>query len=77
MVCLTVGGEDKDEAKRGILEVLRLITFYQQPELWREVSDVIVKDGKLDLSGVISSDHIASLVYLLKSGEATAITALE
>lgn len=56
---------DGDEAeRRRAVEVLRLVA----PLLMKGVSDIITKDGKLQMEGVFTRQDIPNLVYVLKAG---------
>ena len=73
-----VEGKTGKAAKRQTLEVLKLIHSYQNPELWREVSHLILDDGQLDVSTALKPNNIDALVYVLSSGVAAEnITNLE
>ena len=73
----TVEGETGNGSKRRALHVVSLLRQYRQPELWRHVSQHIVKNGKLDVSCVITSAQVHDLVYLLASSAASDVTSLE
>ena len=78
-VCtLTVKGKSGDDAKRQTLEVLRQIRVYQRPEWWSDISGLILDDGKLDVSNILTRDNIEDLIYAISNDVAsTYITKLE
>ena len=63
-------------ANERILDVMRLLREYGEPQLWHEVSHHIVSEGRLDISRVITADNLPDLEFLLKSGEANDVTSL-
>ena len=66
----TVKEKSGDDARRQRLQVLHLIRMYQRPQLWRKVSRLILDDGQLDVSTVLTPDNINDLVYVLSIDEA-------
>jgi len=61
----TVKGMSYYNDRCQTLEVLHLIRVYQRPELWRDVNSMILDDGWLNVSTVITPDNIDDLVYVL------------
>ena len=60
------------------MEVLQLIHSYQRPDLWRGVKDLMLNDGRLDVSGALTRDNFDALVYVLSAKVAAKdITRLE
>jgi hypothetical protein len=51
--CTVKGERGKDAAERR-LRVLKQLKEYNDPQLWGNVSPLILDDGKLDLTGVIT-----------------------
>jgi len=76
-VACPVKGEDDDDASRRRLQVLQLLRDFNDPQLWRHVSALVVKDGKLDICNVIKTRDVVNLEWLLKSGVANDLRQLE
>ena len=57
----TVKGENKDDAMRRRLRALRLLREYNDPQLWGNVSSLVLDDGKLDLRGIVKKAHVDTL----------------
>ena len=67
--------ENSDEWKRRRLRVIACIRKHQQPELWPTVSDDVLVDGELDISGVTINDQVLQdVTYLFNSPVANNIT---
>ena len=62
--CTAKGKSATDAAERR-LRVLRQLKEYNNPQLWGTVSPLILDDGKLDLTGVITGSNIGSLEWVL------------
>lgn len=69
-------GTDKPVNER-VLDVLRLLHEYGQPQLWHEVSHCILSDGELDISRVITAANLSDLEFLVMSGEARDVASLK
>ena len=70
-------GEDDDDARRRRLQVLQLLRDFNDPQLWRHVSALVVKGGFLDIGNVTKTKDVANLEWLLKSGVANDLRKLE
>ena len=72
-----VEGESEDESKRRTLNVIHRIKQSQQPELWNNISALLVHDGRLDVSSVITKDNLMDVEYLFASGVVSDVTNLK
>ena len=61
----TVKSKTGDDARRQILEVFKLIHEYKRPELWTDIKDLILDNGKLDVRNVLTRRNIKDLVYVI------------
>ena len=69
--------ESSDESKHRRLRVIGLIRKQQRLQLWLSVSDHVLVDGELDISGVPISDQVLQdVTYLFDSPVANDITEL-
>ena len=66
---VAMGHDDED--------VLSHLRRYGESQLWRCVSDDVIKYGKLNASSLLSSDNLPDLAYLFSSGAATDVTSLK
>ena len=73
----TVKGHCKNDSRRRTRNVINLIRQFQQPELWSHVSALLVEDGILDVSSVITKDKMVDVEYLLASGVASDVTKIQ
>ena len=66
-----------DDLRRWALNVMHLLRKHNQPDMWTHVAGLIVKNGTLDVSEVITIANIPDLAFLLVSGVACDVTRLE
>ena len=71
MCTCTVKGKKDVDARRKTLEVLRLIRVYQKPELWNDVSSLILDHRELDVHNVLTPDNIEDLIYVITNDVAS------
>ena len=71
MCTRTVKGKKDVDARRKMLEVLRLIRVYQKPELWNDVSSLILDHRELDVHNVLTPDNIEDLIYVITNDVAS------
>jgi len=71
MCTCTVKGKKDVDARRKTLEVLRLIRVYQKPELWNDVSSLILDHRELDVHNVLIPDNIEDLIYVITNDVAS------
>ncbi|KAI0214578.1 hypothetical protein LSAT2_000302 [Lamellibrachia satsuma] len=72
----TVEGESEDNLKCRTLNVIHRIKQSQQTELWNNVSALLIPDGRLDVSSVITKDNLMDVEYLFASGVVSDVTNL-
>ena len=70
-------GEVVDDVRRRRLDVLQRLRDFNDPQLWRHVSALVVEKGRLDICRVIKTSDVANLEWLLKSGVANDLRELE
>ena len=64
----TAQGEDGAAARSRRIRVLRELREYDDPQLWGEVSSLVLKKGELDLMGVIRSTvDVETVEWILSS----------
>ena len=73
---LPVAGENSNNTRRRLLQVMTMLHHFNQPELWGLVAKQFFTDGDLSLAYVLSRDTLPHLTFLLSSGAASNITTL-
>ncbi|KAK2181795.1 hypothetical protein NP493_375g00019 [Ridgeia piscesae] len=74
---LNVAEKGGDDLRRWALNVMHLLRKHNQPDMWTHVAGLIVKNGTLDVSEVITIANIPDLAFLLVSGVACDVTRLD
>ena len=67
----TAKGKKDDDARRKTLEVIRLLRVYQKPEVWNDVSSLILDHRELDVHNVLTPDSIEDLIYVITNDVAS------
>ena len=78
-VYCTAQGEDDGDAAARRLRVLRQLRAYNDPQLWRHVSHLVLGEGgKLDLDTVIkTTEAVETLFWFLMSSAANDVRVLQ